>query len=368
MTGRSAPLTAVVLVLSVGIAGIGCDKAHTACEAIELGRPLAVDNLLAREGRAEKQSRGWSEYTCVSIPLLYASLRLSAVEDQAGNVVAKWYDAWSWGHGLVCIFATGRSAFEVQVPPEAFHDPPPDWSPPQPVDTWQLQRLANWLAPLRREAGPDGTSQHSAGPATVAAKHTTTSITFQILRRRLRQRVLTKVEQGQTTVPVDLAKDLDLTDLRGRPEIDTPNLTARVMIQPQEKVILEVSQHFPLKPPTNVLDYLLFIQRLEPAIDSSEEKTCPGLLLGLLYCPYMFMYGIGGQPPSMHDLAKMPNLLSGVTDDGYDRYAGSLLVGLLRIRNMGNRRIRVDTSHCRAVDPIFLPLYCTCSMVLGSLF
>ena len=113
----------IMLLCCIALA-VGCDKAWQAYKDIEVGSPVPAENLLSREGQTEGSVIAWDEMAIVNLPAIGGSLSLRVVTDDAGNVVAKQYDAGAFGHWLLCQTVAVRHVIEAQVPEEAFHDPP----------------------------------------------------------------------------------------------------------------------------------------------------------------------------------------------------------------------------------------------------
>ena len=105
----------------------GCDRAWVAYQKIQLGKPLPADNLLAIEGRVEASARAWSDCAIVHVPAVLKSWGLRAIMDDAGNVVGKYYLANDFAHWIVFRTAKYRWVMEVEVPMQAFHEPPAAW-------------------------------------------------------------------------------------------------------------------------------------------------------------------------------------------------------------------------------------------------
>jgi hypothetical protein len=148
-------LRLVTLLLACGLtASAGCDRAWQAFEQIELGEPLPDDNLLSAEGCVVGRVRVWQDYLVVHIPGAMKGWSLRAVADDSGNIVGKHYLANDFAHLLVFRTATWRWVMEVQVPAEAFHDPPAEWvltrdplsTEPPPANVLEYLVMVNALA------------------------------------------------------------------------------------------------------------------------------------------------------------------------------------------------------------------------------
>ena len=118
-------LRTLAILACVAAACAGCDRAWEAYQQIELGQPIPADNLLMTDGWAvEGQVRAWGDAGYVPFPAIGSGLGVRAVVDAEGDVTAKSYIAQAFGHWLICQSVALRTAMEVNVPEEIFHDPP----------------------------------------------------------------------------------------------------------------------------------------------------------------------------------------------------------------------------------------------------
>ena len=145
----------IAIVCCIALA-VGCDKAWQAYEAIEIGSPVPAENLLSREGRTEGHITAWDEDAVVTLPAIAATLSLRVVTDDAGNVIAKRYDAMAFGHWLLCQTIAIRQVLEVQVPEKAFHEPLADGLSSQeshrPPPPGKCTNVVQYLASINHQA------------------------------------------------------------------------------------------------------------------------------------------------------------------------------------------------------------------------
>jgi hypothetical protein len=175
-----------------------------------------------------------------------------------------------------------------------------------------------------------------------------------IARDRVAEHVLARIAGGASSVPVDVTKDIDLTDLSAFEHVDWNGVRVRVCCDPgpgARDLVLDVAVPIHIRPATNVLEWL-------DRVDSARDYDMPdapevedGPSLALSYHMYMFSHnGV----ITMRDLAKRPDLFRGVTEDGFDRTFRNDWGGTLRIQDLGDRRIRIETKHFELTDPLVL--------------
>ena len=383
MTDRRAALrawpggTAAVFLMLLA----GCDRTWQAYQQAELGRPLPSGHLLLREGRGMKPVRAICEQDVIPFPAIYGILSLRVVADDTGRPVAKFYEACALGHWGICQTAACRWVMEVQIPHQAFHDPPEGWEQRGSASSDRLWKIECQLSYLARAPGKSTlpkrqtTPRHPEGPEMIAIqlipvseitigqrpyrsvhdKEEVRTFAFTLSRKRIRKPVLDRIKQGQTSIPIDLEKDLDLSGEPGSDRSLLAGLEARVLVEPAGRTLLEVALRTPREPCTNVPEYLLFIRDVAILGGPEREPQTPGTLGQSVVRTFfgLAMYSLGNATGLWH-LPWIRGSFSGVTRDGYDWRHRNAIGGTCRIRNLGNRRIRIEYQCFRVLDPFML--------------
>ncbi len=345
----------------------GCRSPWEAFQQIEIGKPVPEDAIIrtsARRGRFE-----WvlEEADLLKLPAIWATGSVRVIEDGRGNVAAKEYEAMALGHWLVAQTAAWRWVVEFQVPEHAWRDPPRGWEPPS-LDEWSEARerslaLANVLEALPDE-GHDPFRMRVLGPDvrdSLEAGICYDTHAFSIAPRRVSKRVRDLIDGGEKSVAIDLAKDIDLDGVPGAKEADWRDIRARVYIQGRPELptlLLEIAVSVvSTRRPGNVLEWLLYLndvhdtQLPEAQEEPTEADNNFAIIVFYAFGFYNFSHnGVIGR----HELEEMPELFDGVTKDGFDRTYRNAWGGSCRIRNLGDRRVRVETNQFEITDGLML--------------
>ncbi len=345
----------VVLALLFAVVLGGCDAAWPAYEQIELGKPLPKRHLLLRQGQQEHERLVWASRATASFPPALLGDSLLVVRDKNGSVTAKVYVAGAVTHWILCQWAACRLVMEVQIPEEAFRDPPAGWKEPAMPGTDRMSRIVKRLSPLVVEvetAEPLSTAWDGPDRSLLTGE-VTASLAVRIHPRRLGKRISKMVQAGPTDIAVDPAKDVDLTDLAGAEVLRGPGLETRIVAEKPDEVSLKVFLRIPFRPHKNVLEYLLGVPVHYPGLSAGEtdlpeevERIAHSFSLLLMIFPFKVTV--------VDDMAEVPGALAGITRDGYDWTYRNPHGGTLRIQNLGNRRLRIESKAFDLYDPFFL--------------
>ena len=357
--GRPAS-THLCALAAAALLAAGCDGAWQAYEQIQLGKPIPTGHVLLREGRVEDggggRARGTYEY---SRWLIVSTLDgVSVFVDASGNVTAKRYVASAAGYWGLLMSSATRTVLEVQIPGPAFHDRPLHWQEP-PYQSGQfdeLFRLEKSLVPLAREAAgefADRTWYGETYPSPLADRETHTHA-LQIADNRLTENVRSKLRRATGDVPVKLGTDVDLSGLAQANYIRKVNPDAAVFRSEDGRVFLKFSLTIPRTPAADIVDFIDALQFPFPSAESHEffgpHMNCP-LLLHSVYGLYMWHHN---KVVRLTDLGEYPAALQGMTRTGFDWTYTNWAGGTIRVQNLGNRRIRIESKALTLCDPLLL--------------
>lgn len=363
----------LILALLPAVVLGGCNAAWPGYGRIALGEPLGEGHILRREGKFKQPTWQWVNTESTYIPLAYRHAVLSAAVDNDGLVVGKRYVAGAFGHWLVCESGTWHEVMEVRVPQEAFHDPPPDWVKPKPPGYARLAAIAEALAPLIEEVSEPQNRRRDRQrlQRSLSGREVVGSVAVSIHPRRLAKPVRDAIQTGRTDIGVEPGRDVDVSGLLGADLLAAPDVETRIVADKDKRPSLKAILRIPSPPCDNVLEYLLLIQsHLFPDacglaqefptlhVVLSAPKDIP-ILHAVLSAPMMVLLDgfdeeIGSKTIGLTDAAAYPACLLGVTREGFDwRYTGPV-GGSLRIQNLGNRRIRVESRAHAVYDALLL--------------
>ncbi len=346
----------LILALLPAVVLGGCNAAWRGYGRITLGDPLPEGHILRRRGKFKQPTWQWVNTESTYIPLAYNTAVLSAAVDNDGLAVGKRYMAGGYAHWLACQSVTWHEVMEVRVPQEAFHDPPPDWVRPKPPDGDRLAAIAEALAPLIEEISElDNRHKDQQGlQRSLSGREVVGSVAVSIHPRRLAKPVRDAIQTGRTDIPVEPGKDVDVSGLWGADLLAAPDVETRIVADEDKRPSLKAILRIPSPPCGNVLEYLLLVQS-QPSPDAGGSAMDIPMLHALLSVPRILFSGVlGSKTIDLRDAAAYPACLLGVTREGFDwRYTGPV-GGSLRIQNLGNRRIRVESRSFAVYDALWL--------------
>ena len=102
---------------------VGCQGTWEAYEEIEVGKPFPRDGLLAQQSKEDRICTQWVSLETYHLPQIWGMSVTSLYLDEKEIVLGKKYSAFAFGHWGVCTSIAGRSVWEFQVPPFAYHEP-----------------------------------------------------------------------------------------------------------------------------------------------------------------------------------------------------------------------------------------------------
>ena len=342
----------------------GCQGTWEAFKEIDVGKPVPKGGLLDRLARKGRFEWAWQDEGVMGFPPIAVMSSVRTLHDSQGNVVAKEYEATALGHWVLVQTAALRSVIVTRVPGHAWHDPPAGWRQPLRGDEAAQQRgrkLTGILDGLLWE-GEESQRRQSLGPDvrdslegdTILGTHG-----FPIARRRVAKRILDQIDEGKTSVTVDVGKDIDLDGIADGEKVDWSDVPARVYVvkyaPDSVTLFLEIAVPAPARPASNVLEWLDFVVDVEdrwlpeylPPGGDMVSGNLPAILEPIWY------YSLYGAI-NLRYLAGMPGLFHGVTREGFDRTYRNALGGTCRIQNLGDRCVRVETNHFELLDGVGL--------------
>ncbi len=345
----------VVLTLLLAVVLGGCDAAWPAYEQIEIGKPLAKRHLLLRQGRQQHERLVWVSRATTSLPPTLLGDSLLVLRDKNGNVTAKVYTAGAATHWILCQWAAFRLVAEVQIPEEAFRDPPADWKEPAMPERDRMSRILKCISPLlvEVETAPPLQTVWEGPRRSLSTGEVTGSVGVRIHPRRLGKRISKMVQAGPTDIAIDPAKDVDLTGLFGTEILRGDGLETRIVAEKPDEVTLKVFLRTPFRPHQNILEYLSGAPGAFPGLFVGETEV-PEELERIVSSFYPLFMIFSNKVIGMEQIAQAPGVLAGITRDGYDWTYRNPHGGTLRIQNLGNRRIRIESKAFGLYDPFFL--------------
>jgi len=342
----------------------GCQGTWEAYEEVRVGRPIPEAGLLSRAARKGRFEWEWQDIGRLPLPPLVAVSSVRTLQDKAGNVVAKQYEATAVGYWLLAQAAAHRSVIETNVPEHAWRDPPPGWRPRAPDDPAaerRAEQLTRILDALSRDAGGPGAWRPTASDELDSLEAETIVHRYRswIAPRRLAKAVRARIAAGESGVAVDPGSEIGLGGIAGAKGFDWGGLQARVCVEKSDAdppaLLLEVAMPFPAPRARNVVDWLHWLLRVRdrrlpdpPPPDADEPaRRFPDVLALVFMCSYIGRI-------DLRDLPGLPGLFRGVTREGFDRTFSNAHGGTCRIRNLGGRRIRVETNRFELQDGLML--------------
>ena len=342
----------------------GCQGTWEAFEEIEVGKPVPKAGLFDKSARKGRFEWAWRDPGAIEFPPIAVTSSVRTVHDSQGNVVAKEYDAIALGYWLLVQTGARRSVIVTRVPGHAWHDPPAGWRPPTHDDRdvhQRGQKLTGLLEALSQEMKKPGGSA-IIGPDvrdSLEGDRILGIYAYSIARRRVDKRILAQIDEGKTSVTVEVGKDIDFDGIVGGEEVDWSDVPARVYVEKYAPdsvtLFLEITVPAPARPVSNVLEWLDFVVRVQdrrlpqhrPAGWDVASGDCP-TILGLIYMCTLF------GAIDLRDLGGMPGLFRGVTRKGFDRTYRAASGGTCRIQNLGDRCVRVETNRFELLDGLGL--------------
>lgn len=305
---------AVVVISLAMIACGGCSKTRQAFDAIELGKPLPDQGagVLPRHIHRCAVGAACSEISALYVPRMVSISSLRVLTDDDGTVDAKshaYFGGTIWG---LLVSDDCHYVLEVDVPPEAFRDTPQDWG----VDEDRGMDLAliscfGSLKGLQDAIDPPGPS---SGPAVRPATQSASGPASTITRNAVRTRLMNAFAELAMKPPGTVANATSATA--------TTRATAPAGSSE--------SEHRP-----HVGLYMIATKALLDAMRSPAQD--PDDIFGAAF----LCLAVGGV-----EYAPFTQLgaFSGVTRPGYD-WRHTMPDGVTcRVRNLGGRRIRLETT------------------------
>ncbi len=335
----------------------GCNQELDQYRRIELGRPLGGNTTLTTTTAPSESGQPMMQrdMSVFPLPSIVAFKTMGVLVGQDGNVVAKKYTEVAYEHWLVAQVGACRYYLEVQVPDECFKEVPEGWEDISPsFDAWMDINTAG-------RALSEGLSEFSRGMSGAfggSFREYSETLDMPINPERLRPGVAERITAQNPTPLVDPERDFDLAgddvakfraakaELRLVKTGDSLHLRA-VMRAPRN------ANHVP-----GYLDYVT--RQIESTTPPPETPNlmCAPLLMINSFSMAMYFGGRTGWPGAFVNHTED---FQGVTREGFDRRIDFRDGGKARIRNLGNRRVRVEFEFLRIIDPFFIIPMIECS-------
>jgi len=341
-----APALGLVIAVTAG-----CNQYLAEYQRIELGRPLDGNTTLTTttapsEGGQPMMKR---ETFVFPLPSIVAFKGLGVLVGRDGNVVAKEYKESAFEHWLVAQVGAYRYYFEVEIPPECFHEVPEGWKDiPSSFDAWMEMQ---WECRVLSEGLPDSSRGLFGTMGGGSFREYAETLDMPINPNRLRPGVAERITAQDPAPLVDPQRDIDMTCVDA----------AKFLAAKADFHLVKAGQGYRLRAilraPRNadhVPAYLDYVTgQMESAMPSSETPNLGCVPLMMLTGFQMAMY-FGGRTTWPGAFVNHPEDFQGVTREGFDRQFDFRDGGKARIRNLGNRRIRVEFEFLRIIDPFFI--------------
>jgi len=350
-------LAGLVAMLAAVAAAGGCNRELDQYQKIELGKPLAEGTILAKEAAADPNASpavGHVDTFVFPLPSIVAWKGFGALRDANGTVKAKRYTELAAEHWLLAQVLVYRYRLEAQIPDEYFHEMTGGWdSSLPPPEVWaNLEVACKTLS-----AGMDQ-PRFLPSPDTDNRGYTWT-IQMPINPKSVRPETAERLTGQKRFVPIDPRRDLDL------PEPVLANLLAAKadlsLYRSGEAFDLRAVVRAPkeAKQGHHVPGYLDSIADeiivVRGGITSpSDPNTIDPSGAWMVYNNFPLGMYFGGRTEWPDRLKSKGNQFSGVTRDGFDRRIDFGDGGRVRIRNLGDRRVRVEFEFARVIDPFVL--------------
>lgn len=340
---------------------VGCQGTWEAFEGIEVGKPVPKAGLFDKSARKGSFVWEWRDNCFVGFPPFAAMSSVRTVHDSNGDVVAKEYKAEALGYWLLMQTCARRSVIETRVPDHAWHDPPVQRKPFARDDraARRREKLTGVLGALLREAKGHTLryATGSGGRDSLEGDRASGVYAGRITPHRVAKRIRDQIDDGNTSVIVDVGKDIDLDGIVGAEEIDWSDVLARVYVvkyAPNEVALfLEIGMPVAPRPATNVLEWLRVVLNVKDRRLPKYQKASgsfPEILEPIYLCSLISAMRLG-------DLGNMPRLFRGVTQEGFDRTYRNAWGATCRIQNLGDRRLRVEMNHLEMGDGLMVMVF-----------
>ena len=282
-------------------------------------------------------------------PAIIADKSLVVRTDANGLVVAKSYGDHAWGLWLLGETVATHWVYEILVPEESFREPP---GPEGAAFFQQIEKLK-----AAGRALSDGLPEDSRGISITGDSEGQSftnyvcSVRMPVNPKRGKKALQAFKEYEIEFVGADLEEYLDLEgiDLQtlrsGKPEFH--------VIRNREGLFVTAKCLCPKGPPT-VVDYLIDLRPGCPSSGVDWELLMKCEVAG----SYFFYLGMitGGRTYWSDNPGCYWLDLRGITRTGFDVTIEKAGGGMIRVRNLGQRRIRVEYTFFRIYDPFFLVL------------
>lgn len=293
----------------------GCSVSQQAYDRIALGQPVPgpEDSSVPRDLLRSQWGASVAESVQTVIPWTTQVKEMRAVTDAEGNVFAKSRCAVGGAHCLLLIAGSGDVVLEVQVPSEFDRDPPADWQ----LRSYGSMHKQKFLAPA--------------------------------------------MNLGQK-----LAGDTrsNLWPWRYEPAIPDPPLLRRVIWKRLVAWSGTEGYHY-LDIPDSAVEPLPESLRHAGVFLAYAliRLDCVPLHVRSQPEPRMFFGNAADNTESLSelfaDVFKEPAALSGIATPGFDKRfrVGEYWKRDVRLRTLGNRRLRLETTRFHMYDPILMPSF-----------
>lgn len=347
--------------MAIGLIGsvlVGCNAELDQYRRVELGKPLDKRGPLLATTLPSNGLKAVARLDVFVWPLpsIAASKSTGFLLDASGNVQAKFYTDDALEHWLVAQGGVCNWRMEVMVPPEYFHETPPEWKDlPESFGAFlEMQMAINNLS----DGLPDG-QRGSNGTSRNSMNEYVEVVDQAINPKRLKPGVLERITAANPTPSLDLQKDVDLMGLDAAKIVRAG--AQFMLLREGDRVILRSQLRQP-RDSHHLVAYIDEVHRLlGEALDAKSSAQDPSTMVAMLATNFPLAMFVGGRttwPGSFHN---HPEDFKGLTQAGFERTINFGDGGKARLRNLGGRRIEIEFTFARIIDPFFIIPMIECS-------